>query len=143
MKQYKRKKSNAGFEGREVLLDTVEFKAKGATKRKPFVELGNKQRNNITNDILQTITSFVDELNHDVENPMTITQFVGYLIHRINCAENKKTAEIGLSLFHQHENAMMSFDETKAISLMHELTPAQVPNDQGKSLSFIQTNLLS
>ena len=66
LKQYKRKKSNAGFEGREVLLDTDEFKAKGATKRLLFIELGNKQRNNITNDILQTITSFVDELK-DVE----------------------------------------------------------------------------
>ena len=92
------------------------------TKRKPFVELGNKPLNNITNDILQTITSFVDELNQDVENPMTITQFLGYLIHRINYAENKKTAEIGLSLFLQHENAKMSFNETEAISLMHELT---------------------
>ena len=122
LKQYKRKKSNAGFEDREVLLDTDEFKAKGVAKRKPFVELGNKQRN--TNDILQTITSFVEELNQDVENPMTITQFLGYLIHGINYAENKKTAEIGLSLFHQHKNAM-SFDETKAISLMHELTQSK------------------
>ena len=55
-----------------------------------------------------------------------LTQFLGYLIHRINYMSAKNIAEIGKNIFcGERKEEKTIFDENEAIGLMHELTLAK------------------
>ena len=65
-----------------MLIDTnennenIEPKPNSTRSCKSFLDLGSKQQNNVTDEIRESITSFVDERNEGVQNPITITQLL-------------------------------------------------------------------
>ena len=110
MKQYKRNRKS--YDGSVVLLDCDDdewnrenivpstSKKHPDARKKSFANMSSKHQRNISDNILKTISMFVDaELNEGVERKINITQFLGYLIHRINYMSDKKIAEIGKNIF--------------------------------------------
>ena len=53
---------------------------------------------------------------------MSITQLLGYLIHRLNYSKDKKTAAIGMDIYKQEHLKKQQFSSRDAIALMHDLT---------------------
>ena len=131
IKQYKRNKRD--FDGSIIVFDNEDkssseddnSSAYKVRKKKSFLKLSADYRRDKTDEILGTIKKFVDEeLNAGVvEGKITVTQLLGYFIHRVNFMEDKKTAEIGTNILNQQNNReKVSFVETEAIALIHELT---------------------
>ena len=87
-------------------------------KRKSFTDLGTRMKKARTDDILQTIDSYVKR-----ECPeLSTTQLLGYLIHRINVQSHKDIADVGLQLFTETVSVTNSFSIDEAIAIMHSLT---------------------
>ena len=71
-----------------------------------------------TESILKHIKEFVSN-----ECPeLSVTQVLGYLIHRENAQSEKKIAQAGLKIFNSTFQDTRSFDIQEAIALMHSLT---------------------
>ena len=97
---------------------------------------------NLLNEIDQFISGEVN---------LSRTELIGYLLHRVSYNENKKAAEIGMSIYEQkytsHESIpIQSFSIDEAIALMHDLTlsKAQLRKWKGylsaKGIFFPYTN---
>lgn len=90
-------------------------------RRRSFASLGERMQKERTEGILQNILEFTER-----ECPeLTVTQLLGYLIHRVNIQSNKKTAQIGFDIFNSNSNSSITlntFDVNEAIALMHSLT---------------------
>ena len=64
-------------------------------RRKSFESLGPKWQKERTDALLRQINMFVDQ-----ECPeLSVTQLLGYLIHRVNIQSEKKVAKIGHDIF--------------------------------------------
>ena len=132
LKQYKRNKRQ--FDGDVVVIDSgdeewdenVDRSAKKKVSlgkcRKSFADYSAEYRRDMTDEILQTISSFMEERIDVGVEKKTLTQFLAYLIHRVNYQNDKKTAEIGMNIFRDQQFQKPTFDENDAIALMHELT---------------------
>ena len=71
-----------------------------------------------TESLLQHIGDFVQQ-----ECPeLSITQLLGYLIHRINVQSEKQIAKVGHEIFTSSLTNARSFEVVEAIALMHSLT---------------------
>ena len=64
--------------------------------RKCFLDLKLQTQHKRSDDLLKTTKDFLTKENEGYENPMSITQLLGYLIHRLNYSKDKKTAAIGM-----------------------------------------------
>ena len=53
---------------------------------------------------------------------MTMTQLLGYLIHRVHYAYDKRTAKLGIDIFKKQYLDRNEFSTLDTISMMHELT---------------------
>ena len=90
--------------------------------RESFLELKSQMQNKRTDNLLKTINTFLDEENENCENPVTITQLLGYLIHRVHCVTDKKTVWIGMDIYKQHHTRKQDFSTKDAVTLMDDLT---------------------
>ena len=87
-------------------------------RRKSFECLGQRMKKERTEELLQHINSFVEK-----ECPeLSVTQLLGYLIHRVNIQSQKKIAQVGHDIFTSSFDELDSFNLDEAISLMHSLT---------------------
>ena len=87
-------------------------------RRKSFVDLGSRMKKERTESLLQHINDFVTR-----ECPeLSVTQLLGYLIHRINVQSEKKVAKVGYEIFSSSVTNTRSFEVEEAIALMHSLT---------------------
>lgn len=71
-------------------------------RRKSFTLLTKKWQKARTDRLIKKIERLVEEENSvcaDDEEKITTTQLLGYLIYRINCEKDKKTAYLGLKFF--------------------------------------------
>ena len=76
-----------------------------------------------TEEIFGQLREFVEEENKNREvghSAFSITNLLGYLLHRAEYHNNKKLADIGSMLM--TNKSIIGFDTTDAISLMHNLT---------------------
>ena len=94
----------------------------GRKKRKSFVDLTSKMQRNRSDQLLAHINAFLEEENKECQNPISVTQLLGYLIHRINYMSDKKTAQLGMEIYEQCHLDRNSFSDQDAIALMHDLT---------------------
>ena len=91
--------------------------------RKSFGDYTANYRLAKTDEIYKKISAFVDEeLNSGSENKVTVTRFMGYLLHRSSFMKNKKISDIGMEIFREGKIKNVSFDVSEAVALMHELT---------------------
>jgi hypothetical protein len=95
---------------------------KSKMRRKSFIDLTLRMQRLRTDDLMKSLNSFLEVENKDSQNPMTITQILGYLIYRANYISDKKTAELGMDIYEQRNLERNSFSNMDAISLMHDLT---------------------
>ena len=78
-------------------------------REKGFLELKSQMQNKRADNLLQTINKFLDGENENCENPVTITQLLGYLIHRVNYVTDKKTVGIGTDIYKQQHTRQHDF----------------------------------
>ena len=90
--------------------------------RKYFLDLKLQTQHKRSDDLLKTIKDFLTKENEGYENPMSITQLLGYLIHTHNYSKDKKTAAIGMDIYKQEHLKKQQFSSWDAIALMHDLT---------------------
>ena len=90
--------------------------------------LSKKWQKERTDNLLENIERLVEEenniCNENNEEKLTTTQLLGYLIYRINCDKDKKTAELGQKIYKSElvQNDKVSFSPTDAVAIMHDLT---------------------
>ena len=85
---------------------------------KRFEDLGNKQKLNRTNDLLQMINDFVAKENQfrsaNDHQLFTSRNLLGYLLYRIEWTTDKQMAEVGLKLLRNESlNSHQSFDSNR------------------------------
>ena len=99
-------------------------------QRKSFVNLGERMRKERTQGLLDYIQEYTAK-----ECPeLSVTQLLGYLIHRVNIQSEKKTARVGYELFSSNVNDIHSFEVNEAVALMHSLT---LSRDQMRKMRHI------
>ena len=76
-------------------------------------------QNKQTDNLLKTINKFLHEENENCENPVTITQLLGYLIHRVNYVTDKKSVGIGMDICKQQHTRKHDFAIKDVVALMH------------------------
>ena len=94
--------------------------------KKGFFELSKYRQRCRTDEILESLKKFIDNeqlvADADSDDPMTITQLLGYLLHRVNYSENKKLSKVGLMLMHNKTlQQPQDFDLMDAVTLMHDM----------------------
>ena len=67
------------------------------------------------------LLSHIDDYVEKECPELTITQILGYLIHRINLKSKKMVAKVGCDLFTETADAAHTFHLDKAFAIMHEL----------------------
>ena len=83
-----------------------------------FANLGARMQKERTESLLHHIKDYVAN-----ECPkLSVTQLLGYLIHRVNIQSDKRTAQVGHQLYRSTINDTHSFDVNDAVALMHSLT---------------------
>ena len=91
-------------------------------KRKSFLNLKSQMQSVRTKLLLEKINDFLNEENKGCDTPISMTQLLGYLIHRVNYATDKKTASIGMNIYKQEHTQKQQFTNRDAVALMHDLT---------------------
>ena len=112
--------SSAGTENHqyEIAADTQTSNEDVKKRRKSFECLGQRMKKERTDSLLQHIEDFVEK-----ECPeLSVTQLLGYLIHRVNIQSEKKVAKVGHDIFTSSFDELDSFSLDEAIALMHSLT---------------------
>ena len=87
-------------------------------RRKMFADLGARMQKERTESLLHHVKDYV--ANDCPE--LSVTQLLGYLIHRVNIQSDKRTAQVGHHLYRSTINDTHSFDVNDAVALMHSLT---------------------
>ena len=66
----------------------------------------------------------IDEIDYFIseEEDLTRIELLGFLIHRVSYMNDKRTADIGLTLYEKNKLCSTSFTNEDAIALMHDLT---------------------
>ena len=135
--QAKNKKRNSDVR-EEVSVDPIVLRAAdyeqvvnspSAKKKvcKSLIDLCPFRKRQRTEDIYNMMKEFVDEENKlqgNDESPFTIRQLLGHLLHRSEYRDgDKKLSEVGMMLMNgQNILDRFHFDETDAVSLVHDMT---------------------
>ena len=98
-------------------------------RRKSFSDLGVWMQKERTESLLCYINNFIQ---NDCPE-LSMTQVLGYLVHRVNIQSEKNIAKVGYELFTGTANSHQSFELDEAIALMHSLT---LSKDQMRKLRY-------
>ena len=98
-------------------------------RRKSFSDLGVRMQKERTESLLCYINNFIQ---NDCPE-LSMTQVLGYLVHRVNIQSEKNIAKVGYELFTGTANSHQSFELDEAIALMHSLT---LSKDQMRKLRY-------
>lgn len=83
--------------------------------RKTFAKAGDRTKRNRTQQIVDLMKELVDG-----EDDLTMTQLIGYLLHRTHYASDRSLAELGNQLYNDtYQSNIYKIDE--ALSIMHTL----------------------
>ena len=102
-------------------------------RRKSFGDLEARMQKERTEGLLLHIKEYIAK-----ECPeLSVTQLLGYFVHRVNIQSEKKISRIGYELYKRTTNVCKSFEVDEAIALMHGLT---LSRDQMRKFKHIMAS---
>ena len=101
--------------------------------RKNFKNLGKKMQRERTEKVVKFLNNFLEE----EDNSLTITELLGYLLYRVNYANNKNISMIGSDIFDGTINDKESFSIEESIAIMHQLV---LSKEQMRTMQRIMLN---
>jgi len=127
LKQYKLLKTKWSSSRSVVLSFQIDQNHKQGTKRKwSFTSLTLESRWEQTDSLLPKIEQLVDDENRRceelIEEKLTTTQILGYLIYCINYTSDKQVSRLRMSIFEGKHQKTKKLSNNEAVVLMHELT---------------------
>ena len=122
-------KSEAASKSVVLVVETAVEKTEppaAKKKRKSFGQLTPKWKRARTDALLDAIEKLVEEensCNKSSDEDLTVTNLLGYFIHRVNYENDKKIANVGRMMYEGKPIELKTnFTTTDAIALMHDLT---------------------
>ena len=79
--------------------DDLASKVPKTGSRKPFKNLSFKQQLWRTNSLQQAIENWMESENNNFDGDLTVSEILGFLLHRNNINVNKGISEVGMAIF--------------------------------------------